>query len=144
MLLRRLEAQGFRSLKQVEINFDQLTLLIGGNDTGKSSILDLLDIVLGDKSLDADDFHRPPGGDESVDAVEAILEFRLDPERDHEVLRYALDNALKIRKVYTLDREETYYWAAYPEDEQLRRDDFEKGLTTSAQEDIITDANLTF
>jgi putative ATP-dependent endonuclease of OLD family len=137
MLLTRLEAQGFRSLKQVQIDFDRLTLLIGGNDTGKSSILDLLDIVLGDKSLDADDFHRPPGGDESVDTIEAILEFRLDPERDEEALQYALDDVLQIRKVYTLDWEETYYWAEYPEDEQLRRDDFEKGLTAAGQEDLI-------
>ena len=49
MRLTTLEVQGFRSLGQVKINFDRLTMLIGGNDTGKSSVLDLLDIVLGGK-----------------------------------------------------------------------------------------------
>jgi energy-coupling factor transporter ATP-binding protein EcfA2 len=110
----------------VEIDIDKLTLLIGGNDTGKSSVLDLLDIVLGDKKLDDEDFHIPPREKEPVDSIEAILEFRLDPERDGEALQYALDNVLKIRKIYTLDKEDTCYWDEYPEDERLWLDDFEK------------------
>jgi predicted ATP-binding protein involved in virulence len=137
MLLTRLKAQGFRSLKQVEISFDRLTLLIGGNDTGKSSILDLLDIVLNDETLDADDFHHPPGEDEPVDAVEVILEFRLGPDGSQEVLQYALGDVLKIRKVYRLDGEKTYYWAEYPEDKRLRRNNFERDLKAAEQKELI-------
>jgi predicted ATP-dependent endonuclease of OLD family len=137
MLLTKLKARGFRSLKHVEVSFDQLTLLIGGNDTGKSSILDLLDIVLNDETLDADDFHHPPGEDEPVDTIEVILEFRLDPERDEEALQYALGDVLKIRKVYTLDGEETYYLAEYPADKRLREDDFEGDLLAEEQKDLI-------
>lgn len=137
MLLTRLEAKGFRSLRQVEIDFDQLTLLIGGNDTGKSSTLDLLDIVLGNGSIDANDFHCPPGESEAVDSVEVVLEFHLDPRRDEEALQYVLDGALKIRKVYTEDEEKTYYWTEYPQDERLRRDDFHRSLTAGEQEDLI-------
>jgi energy-coupling factor transporter ATP-binding protein EcfA2 len=137
MLLTGLQAEGFRSLNQMEVNFDQLTLLIGGNDTGKSSILDLLEVVLDDKRLDPDDFHHPPGKDGPVDTIEVTLEFRLDPERDQEALQYALDDVLKIRKVYTLDGEETYYWIEYPEDERLRLDDFNISLSAEEQKDLI-------
>ena len=136
MLLTKLEAQGFRSLKQVKINFDQLTLLIGGNDAGKSSVLDLLDIVLTSKTPDSDDFYRASEKDEPVAAIEAVLEFRLDREKDEEALQYALDGILRIRRVYTLDGEKTYYWNQYPEDERLRRDDF-KGLSAAKQKELI-------
>lgn len=137
MFLTKLEVKGFRSLKQVEITFDQLTLLIGGNDAGKSSVLDLLDIVLGDGKLDDDDFHCSTSGGETVREIEVILEFDVDPDRDKEALVYALNGVLRVRKVYSTDGEETYYWAEYPADERLRRDDFERGLSATEQKDLI-------
>ena len=119
MRLTVLEIQGFRCLGQVKVNFDRLTMLIGGNDTGKSSILDLLDIVLnGKRKPDDDDFHCPPGG-QACDTIKVVLEFHLDADRDPAAREYALGDILKIRKVYTLTGTETFYWGEHPADERL-------------------------
>lgn len=139
MRLTRLEVKGFRSLKHVEIDFDQLTLLIGGNDTGKSSMLDLLDIVLNDRAIDSEDFHCPPGENEPVDTVEAILEFSIEKVNDEEAVPYSTNGTLKIRKTYTTEGEKTHYWTQYPEDERLRRDDFKRNMRASEQKDLIRD-----
>ena len=133
MRLTALEVQGFRSLGQVKVNFDRLTMLIGGNDTGKSSILDLLDIVLGGKKKpDDDDFHCPPGG-QACDTIEVVLEFHLDTDRDPAAREYALGDIFRIRKVYTLTGTETFYWGEHPADERLVQD-FEKMLAGDQKE----------
>jgi len=124
MRLTKLEARGFRSLEQVGVNFDRLTMLIGANDAGKSSILDLLDIVLNNKKPDDNDFHCPPGG-QACDTIEVILEFRLDVDRDTAALEHAMGDSLRIRKVYTPTSAETFYWGEHPADERLVQD-FEK------------------
>jgi putative ATP-dependent endonuclease of OLD family len=46
-VLRALEVRNFRALEQLDLDFEPLTALIGPNGTGKSSILQVLDIVLG-------------------------------------------------------------------------------------------------
>ena len=134
MRLAKLEVRGFRSLGQVKVNFDQLTMLIGGNDAGKSSILDSLDIVLNNKRPDNDDFHCPPG-EQACDTIEAILEFRLDADRDAAAQEYAVDNSLRIRKAYTQTSAETFYWGEHPADERLTQD-FER-ISAEDQKELI-------
>jgi len=134
MHLTKLEVRGFRSLERVEVNFDQLTMLIGGNDTGKSSILDLLDIVLNNQKPDNDDFHCPPG-EQACGIIEAILEFRLDADRDAAAQEYAVDDSLRIRKVYTPTSAETFYWGEHPADKRLTQD-FEK-ISAEDQKELI-------
>jgi putative ATP-dependent endonuclease of the OLD family len=57
MRLEHLHVAGFRSLKDTEIDFDDLTLLIGPNDSGKSSVLDAVDILLTGRPPDPSDYH---------------------------------------------------------------------------------------
>lgn len=130
----KLEVRGFRSLERVEVNFDRLTMLIGGNDTGKSSILDLLDIVLNNNKPDDNDFHCPPGG-QACDTIEGILEFRLDADRDTAALEHAMGDSLRIRKVYTPTSAETFYWGEHPADKRLAQD-FEK-MSAEDQKELI-------
>lgn len=132
MRLIKLEVRGFRSLGQVEVNFDRLTMLIGGNDTGKSSILDLLDIVLNNQKPDDDDFHCPPGG-QACDTIEVILEFHLDVDRDADAREYAVGDRLRVLKVYTSTSAETFYWGEHPADDRLAQD-FEKMLAKDQKE----------
>jgi len=134
MRLTKLEARGFRSLEEVKVNFDRLTLLIGGNDTGKSSILDLLDIVLSNKRPDEDDFHCPPGG-QTCDTIEVILEFHLDADRDTAALEYAMGDSLRVRKVHTPTGAETFYWGEHPADDWLTQD-FDK-MSAEDQKELI-------
>jgi hypothetical protein len=137
VLLRKLKAKGFRSLKHIEVDFDRFTLLIGANDAGKSSVLDLLAIVLGDEQLDGDDFHLPPGTTDPVETVEVVLEFLIDAEKEQDVAQYALNDTLRIRKLFTVEEEKTHYWTEYPEDERLRIGDFERNLKAAEQEQLI-------
>ncbi|WP_117234091.1 ATP-dependent endonuclease [Vibrio maerlii] len=46
MQLERIEISGFRGIKRLSLQFDQLTTLIGENTWGKSSLLDALSVVL--------------------------------------------------------------------------------------------------
>jgi len=122
MRLTALEVQGFRSLGQVKVNFDQLTMFIGGNDTGKSSILDLLDIVLNsNKKPDDNDFHCHLRG-KPCDTIEVILDFHLDGDRDSAAQEYASADILRIRKVYTLTSTKAFYWGEHPADKRLVQD----------------------
>ncbi|UJF17533.1 ATP-dependent endonuclease [Vibrio sp. SS-MA-C1-2] len=46
MLLERIEISGFRGIKRLSLSFDQVTVLIGENRWGKSSLLDALSVAL--------------------------------------------------------------------------------------------------
>jgi putative ATP-dependent endonuclease of OLD family len=51
MRLRRLKIQHFRGIDNAEFQFDSHTLLIGGNNVGKSTVCEALDLVLGPDRL---------------------------------------------------------------------------------------------
>src|ERR1700676_2930170 len=51
MRIRRLKIQHFRGIDNAEFYFDGHTLLIGGNNVGKSTVCEALDLVLGPDRL---------------------------------------------------------------------------------------------
>ena len=53
MRLKKIQIQNFRKLKDVEINLGDATFLIGANNAGKSSTLDVIEYLVTDKKLDA-------------------------------------------------------------------------------------------
>lgn len=56
MKLVEFKIENFRGFqKETVITFDELTVLIGRNDAGKSTILDALDIFFNDKAIEKDD-----------------------------------------------------------------------------------------
>lgn len=58
MKIKALEIDGFRCLCNLKVNFeDSLTLIVGENDTGKSSLVCCLDLFTGEYSLELDDFN---------------------------------------------------------------------------------------
>ncbi|HEY3312854.1 MAG TPA: AAA family ATPase [Anaerolineales bacterium] len=58
MKIKRLEINGFRCLQNLSIVFeDDLTVLVGENDCGKSSLIDCLKVITQNKSVEADDFN---------------------------------------------------------------------------------------
>jgi hypothetical protein len=61
----------------VRVELDRLTILIGANGTGKSSVLRALEFFFGQLDLDADDLHR---GASSADSVEVQVCFEDLPE----------------------------------------------------------------
>jgi len=62
--VRRLTITNFRGIEQGVVNFSPHTLLVGGNNTGKSTVCEALDLVLGPERLfrrpviDEHDFHK--------------------------------------------------------------------------------------
>ncbi len=93
-MLTRLEIDGFKSLRDFEIDLEPLTVLVGPNGAGKSNILEALGLIsrLGE--------HRPPEealklgrgrasdqfwrhGEESAQSMKLVLE-TLDPDWDGE------------------------------------------------------------
>ncbi len=55
MILKKLTLENFRSYKNIEIDFnDDLNVLIGKNDIGKSTILEALDIFFGEEKIKID------------------------------------------------------------------------------------------
>lgn len=129
MELVKLEARNFRALKEVTVIFGRITVLIGENDAGKSSVLDLLEMVLGGRRPDDKDFFCWEECEEGVaekahkqtDCIEAIVEFSLD-ESDVPDLPIALGKIIRIKKVWTPQSAETYYWGAKLQDAKLELD----------------------
>jgi putative ATP-dependent endonuclease of the OLD family len=80
MQVRRLRISNFRGVSEGTVNFAGHTLLVGGNNVGKSTICEALDLILGPERLyrrpviDEHDFHcgRYLGGDD--EAIEIRLE----------------------------------------------------------------------
>ena len=131
MQLVSLEAKNFRSLEHVCLKFGRLAVLIGENDAGKSSTLDLLEIALSNRAPDESDFFcREEESEEDgiegrrkceTDNIEAILEFRLD-DNDNEAKPFAINSSLKVRKIWKIATSETFYWGREIVDPQLAQD----------------------
>ena len=83
MYLRRLQVSHFRGIQQVCLDLDETTVLIGENNTGKSSLLRAIDVCLGVDSdgyalhFSPEDFHREAGAAPEVapPPIEIALHF---------------------------------------------------------------------
>ncbi|GAA1197702.1 hypothetical protein GCM10009585_13780 [Brevibacterium paucivorans] len=64
MKVRQLEIENFRGVRAGKVIFADNTLLVGGNNVGKSTVCEALDLVLGPErtgrrpAVDEHDFHR--------------------------------------------------------------------------------------
>lgn len=84
MRVRQLHIENFRGIKRGEVRFEPHTLLVGGNNAGKSTICEALELVLGPERLnrrpivDEHDFYKgvyfdPASGNTSDIRVHAVL-----------------------------------------------------------------------
>jgi putative ATP-dependent endonuclease of OLD family len=82
MHITHFRAKGFRCLHDTDwIPLHDLTVLIGENDGGKTATIDALEILLGNKQPDLEDFSFVPGSNDKREQ-EILLEARmlLDPQ----------------------------------------------------------------
>lgn len=73
MILKSLILKNFRAYKDIKVNFDEnMNVIIGQNDIGKSTILEALDIFFGQEviKIDITDFNKDKEGDKIVIGVE--------------------------------------------------------------------------
>ncbi|MBK9093476.1 MAG: AAA family ATPase [Anaerolineae bacterium] len=142
MRLTNLKATGFRSLQRIDLDFSPLTVLIGENDSGKSSVLDLISMCLSGGRPDSSDFYQDENG-KTVDAAEAELAFQLDEDGDDNARPFALSDCLRVQFTFsrTPPTRECCYWGEVPQDNRLDQD-FAK-LSVQDQKDLIATLNPT-
>ena len=79
MRVRRLTMRNFRGVKEGRVDFPQHTLLVGGNNVGKSTVCEALELVLGPERLsrrpviDEHDFYAGQYLDASGKAIEITI-----------------------------------------------------------------------
>ncbi|PSU36036.1 DUF2813 domain-containing protein [Photobacterium lutimaris] len=93
MQLKRIEISGFRGIKRLSLPFEELTVLIGENAWGKSSLLDSLDIALSPDAtfhtFQFDDFHVDySAGHAKMNHLNIILHWQEDYPGEHKARRY--------------------------------------------------------
>lgn len=58
MWIRRLEIENFRSIKEEAVNFEEnITTFIGPNGSGKTTVIDAIQVLFGDKKIQINDFN---------------------------------------------------------------------------------------
>lgn len=78
MLLRTLSIRGFRCYDEIlDIPMHRLTVFIGGNDAGKTVILEALNLLLTNSRPSEHDYHERQG-ESKADAIEITGKFALD------------------------------------------------------------------
>ncbi|WP_305408258.1 DUF2813 domain-containing protein [Photobacterium leiognathi] len=93
MHLESIEISGFRGIKRLSLSFNELTVLIGENAWGKSSLLDALCLALSPDAKFYDfnfsDFHIDHAlGNERSTEIQIVLHWQEDYEGEHLARRY--------------------------------------------------------
>lgn len=79
MKIRQLEIENFRGIRAGKVVFSDNTLLVGGNNVGKSTVCEALDLVLGPERasrrpvVNEHDFHRSTYVDDDKKAIPIII-----------------------------------------------------------------------
>ncbi len=87
MKIKNLSINGFRSLKNLNISFeDDITVIVGENDSGKSSLIDCLKIITQNKPVESDDFNYDSNKIELQIEIEDLVFIKVY-EKDGENIR---------------------------------------------------------
>ncbi len=63
MLIEKLTIEGYRSIRNVEITFDRMTSIIGANNSGKSTVLQAINLFFESAPrLSVDDYYNKDAG----------------------------------------------------------------------------------
>jgi putative ATP-dependent endonuclease of the OLD family len=115
MKLTNIKVRNFRSLRNVTINFQNFSVLIGENDAGKSSLLDLLEMALGNRKPDDNDFfswEEIRGKDNVVthhsEFIIVIMTFKLEAS-DSRAKEYAINDVVRVAKIWEPTISSTFY-----------------------------------
>lgn len=93
MHLERIDIAGFRGIKRLSLSFNELTVLIGENAWGKSSLLDALSLVLCPSAelyeMKFSDFHVDHAiGHERASSLQIVLRWHEDYQGEYRARRY--------------------------------------------------------
>jgi len=132
MKIKKLILKNFRIFKEITtIDFDNLTVFIGKNDIGKSTILEVLEIFFNDKDarikIDKDDLSKGTDSSEILIGVvfedlpkELIIDATVETNLEEEYLLNK-DGNLEIHKIYLNGKlKETSILANHPNNPSLK------------------------
>ena len=127
MNVTHFRAQHFRCLYETGwIPIHDLTVLIGENDGGKTATIDALEILLGDKEPDREDFSFIPGSHDRSEE-EMVLEAKLaldshDLWELEEICGYSLDSMVLLREFKVDSASPLKYRTMVHPDDRLQAD----------------------
>jgi len=119
MRISKVEIHNWRSIRDVVITFEDLIVLIGQNNHGKSNILSALLFFFGEISLDSLDFHA------TSDELFVEIEFADLDESDAKTFKkyLTISNGMKVRKKATKESGASHHgYIEIPEEEWLQED----------------------
>ncbi|RJX32249.1 MAG: DUF2813 domain-containing protein [Desulfarculus sp.] len=121
MFINQIQIKNFRCLKNITVEFENLTAMIGRNGAGKSTILKALDIFY-------DLAYRPDEEDfcnkNIEEPIEIIVSFdSLLPKEMEAFGRYVKDGMLTVKKILPFNDTGKFYsyWPQIPEFSQIRQ-----------------------
>ena len=104
MKIRKVVIRNWRSIKYIEIDFNELMIFIGQNNHGKSNILSALLFYFGQINADGLDFHRNEG-----DLFVEIIFSKLNEEEQNTFSKYlSTSNEIRVRKSVSKDSSAQY------------------------------------
>ncbi|MBV6419600.1 MAG: hypothetical protein DAHOPDDO_00823 [Ignavibacteriaceae bacterium] len=104
MKIRKVVIHNWRSIKFVEIDFQNLMIFIGQNNHGKSNILSALLFFFGQINVDDLDYHR----EENELYVEVLFEGLNDNEQNTFSKYVTSENTIRVRKVVSKESSFAY------------------------------------
>jgi len=109
MKLRHLKVENFRGIQNLDLDFDDITVVIGENNSGKTAVLDVLRLCLGPRGrpvFDAFDFHLKDAAAEpsSADPIQVTITFSEDATGDWDDQLVGRLNRQRVLQVGADDR----------------------------------------
>ena len=149
MKLRKIEIEKFRSIESTEIELDDMMVLIGENNSGKSNILKALELFYEEsiRSINEEYFYFK----KQETPISIILTFNelTDSEKSQKYLKhYIYDNSIKIKKEIFFDKENSKYkmiffaWQATPKNKIFdlsKFDEYKSDLKTIVNDQSLPD-----
>lgn len=147
MKLQEIEISNFRSIKNLKINIDDLLVLLGENNSGKSSILRGLELFYSEsiRSFSNENFHFK----DTSKPIEIILTFdRLSEEEKEQkyIKHWIYGEKVKIKRIILIEDEtgklksQFWGWQAKPNEQYFDLSKFEDYKADLTQ--IVSDRNL--
>ena len=81
MIISKIKIKNLRAIKNLEVDFDDITILVGPNGAGKTTVLEAIEIFFVDKKIDENDFHKNKTDEE----IEVSLTFKDIDKRFSEI-----------------------------------------------------------
>ncbi len=147
MKIKSISIQNYKCHKSIkDMPFHDLTTIIGENDSGKTAIIDFLEIMLTNSIPKVDDYYRSIEINSADDTPQEVaqeriigeIKFSLDTNEKEALASYLDDKKdLILKKVFTTENNNTYYYSKkYSDDRFYEYESMNAGKLKDFLEDL--------